>query len=104
MEGRSGGRELIEKLEQLRSAIQNYYGMLGEIKQGLKPENVFERPDVLEIMEVCRSMGISRVDADYEHQPYIWMLEFKTAVQEELAYAARSASGVNNGVQTTGSN
>jgi hypothetical protein len=103
VEGRGGGRELIERLEVLREAIREYYGMLSEIEHGLKPEKIVERPDVLEIIDRCKLMNIHRVDADYEHQPYIWMLEYQTAIQEENEFNARRiASGViDNGAKPT---
>jgi hypothetical protein len=103
VEGRCGGRLLIEKLDKLRTALQNYFGMLNEIKNKLKPETVYEKPDVLEIIEICRDMGIPRVDADYEHQPYIWTLEFRTAIQEEALWKNLNAMAAQSGASTNAS-
>lgn len=58
-------------------AVDEYFAMHNEMAAGLKPSKIVEIPDVLEIIEICRDIGLPRVGGDYEHQPYIWMLEYR---------------------------
>ena len=37
-------------------------------------------------------MGIPRVDADYDRQPYLWVLEYQTALQEIAQWDAIQAA------------
>jgi hypothetical protein len=78
--------------------------MLNEIKLGLKPEKPVDIPDTLEIIQACRLMGIHRVNADYEHQPYIWTLEFRAVLQEEQLFAALHENSSKLGGSTSANN
>ena len=83
MEPKLGGTWLGDRLDELSSAIDEYYGMVNLIKNKIKPkpEEIHEEPEALVIYETCKSLGIPRVTGGYEEQPYIWLLEWSVAKQ-----------------------
>jgi len=76
-----GGTYLTDRLDELSTAIDNYYGMLNQYRLGIKPDadEIVDKPEALALYDMCKEMGIPRVEGCLEDQPYIWMLEWATA-------------------------
>ena len=83
MEPKLGGNYLSDRLEELASDVDAYYGMLNLIRNRIKPtpEEIHEKPESLIIYETCKELGISRVADCLEDQPYIWLLEWSVVKQ-----------------------
>lgn len=81
MEPQLGGTWIGDRLDELETAIDEYYGMLNLIKNKITPkgEEIVEKPEALSLYQMCKEMGIPRVSGPLEDQPYIWLLEWATA-------------------------
>lgn len=83
MEPIYGGNYLVDRLEELKNAIDEYYGMVNLIRKQVKPEpdEIHEEPEALELYQLGKELGMPRVSGGIEDQPYIWLLEWSVAKQ-----------------------
>ena len=87
-----------ERLKELREAIEQYFGLINEIRAGLKvrPEEL-QKPEALVLYEQCVQMGIPMVEGGIRDQPHIWLMEYAICSQEtELWNAIQSRNQKQN--------
>ena len=102
MEIRWGGSAIIERLEKIRTEIQEYYGQLNEIRAGLKVKNPIDKPGYLREWELCRERRVMKWEGGLDDQPYLWLREQEIIGQEAtlmesfaLAAAQKQGGSVN---------
>jgi len=78
-----GGSLVAGKLEKLRDEIREYYGLLNELKAGLKVDFP-EKPEAMTLYERCRSTGLPLVAGGVLDQPHIWLLEW-SVIEQQIA-------------------
>jgi hypothetical protein len=100
-----GGRIIAGKLDELRKALDEYYGALTMLKEGMSVR-IPEKPDALKLLEKCEAFGIPLVAGGLLNQPHIWLLEVGV-IRNERELRERleslSASGGDN-VAVSGQN
>ncbi len=75
MERRNGGGRFLEgKLQELDRALEDYYGAINMLKEGLTT-SVPDKPEALKVLEQCESLDIPLVAGGLMDQPHIWLLE-----------------------------
>ena len=101
-----GGNIVQTRLKELEEAIDNYFGMINQIRNGIKvpQDEVVEEPEALLLYDMCKEMGIPRVAGSLEEQPFIWLQEWAVAKQrselhEALWQASRPKLPDSNGAQ-----
>ena len=57
--------------------MQDYFGALNELKQGLAVKEIPERPDALMRYEQCKSTGLPLKSGGLQDQPHIWLMEWE---------------------------
>jgi len=77
-----GGSGVAEGLEALRDALQEYFGVLSSIKEGLPVKAVPEKPEALIKYDQCKAMGIPLVEGGLRDQPHIWLYEYAICQQQ----------------------
>jgi hypothetical protein len=90
--GRCIGGSVVEgKLNELRVALQEYYGGLNELKVGLRKEPP-EMPEALKLWKKCKKLGIPLVAGGVLEQPHIWLLEVGVVTEVEELYSIINAA------------
>lgn len=85
-----GGSKLEGKLQELRAALEDYYGGLNELKEGLR-QTVPEPPEALVYWRQCRALGIPLVAGGLLEQPHIWLLELAIVKEVEDTFEIANA-------------
>jgi hypothetical protein len=80
--GPSGGDRVKKGIEELRSALYEYYGALEELRtmQESMPMvqssvKVPEKPEALILLEQCEALGLPLVEGGLVDQPHLWLEE-----------------------------
>lgn len=81
----SPGVELSERLKELESSLREYYGALNEMKMGIR-DKMPPRPKALVIYEQCQELGLPLVSGGVVEQPYIWLQEVATIVEQRTLF------------------
>lgn len=71
----SGGRIALDILRQQREELENYFGSINELKQGLIKE-IPEKPATLYWYEMVKSTGLPLVSGGLLDQPHFWLLQW----------------------------
>lgn len=71
-----GGRLVQGELGALSEALENYFGAIAEIKEGLRVD-LPEKPDALVFYEQVKELRMPLVEGAIMDQPHIWMMEYK---------------------------
>ena len=50
---------------------------------GLKPKEIPEKPEALDLFQQCQMMGIPLVEGGVLDQPHIWAREYRIVYQEK---------------------
>jgi hypothetical protein len=77
VEWRLGGRLIEALLKELEDDLFNYFGMLTEVRNHLKPETRYEKPKALEYYEQIEEFGIPLVAGGVFDQPHIFMMQYR---------------------------
>ena len=77
-----------EKLNLLRRELANYFGQLNEIKAGIRPKEITEKPEALALYELCEMTGLPLVKGSLLDQPHIWLQEYVICRQESIIFGA----------------
>jgi hypothetical protein len=77
-----GGSGLAEKFQILRDALQEYFGVLSSMRDGLPVKSIPEKPQALIMYDQCKAMGIPLLPGGLMDQPHIWLLEYAICQQE----------------------
>ena len=88
MEWSAGGRLLEERLQELETALHNYFGAVNELAMdhpGLNVE-VPEKPQALVLYQQCKSLGFHLVEGGLVDQPHIWLQEVAVVADIEALY------------------
>lgn len=81
----SPGVELSERLEVLESSLREYFGALNELKMGLNVK-IPPKPRSLVLYEQCQDLGLPLVDGGVMSQPYIWLQEVATIIEQKTLF------------------
>jgi hypothetical protein len=68
--GTFGKRKIRDILEETQNEIQEYYGLLNELRMGASSK-VPQKPDILTLYENLNSSGLPLWSGGYMDQPYI---------------------------------
>lgn len=74
MERVSGGSFVAGKLKELETALVDFFGALNQVKEGMHV-TIPDKPEVLEKLEQCESLGIPLIHGGLMDQPHIFLLE-----------------------------
>lgn len=86
MEGSSGGRFVEGKLQELREALDTYFGALNQAKEGLFLGEIPDKPEALKKLEQCESLGIPLVSGGVMDQPHVWLLEMGVVIDTRKTF------------------
>jgi hypothetical protein len=75
MDASLGGRNLRGLLADLEGRLADFFGMLNQLKAGLKirPDQVVEKPPELKKLEQVEAMGLPLWEGGLQDQPHIWL-------------------------------
>lgn len=82
----AGGRKLAEKLDELRTELQLFFGRISEEIAGLKPDYTVDKPKALLLTEQCIALNLPLVQGAIMDQPYIWMREYHICIEMKTLY------------------
>jgi hypothetical protein len=91
--GTGGGSALAEYLEWLRADLDDFFGAVAEVSQGLANERASQKPLALIRYEQCHAMGIPLVQGGLRDQPYIWLFEWAIISQVKTVFDAINSRG-----------
>jgi hypothetical protein len=81
----SPGVELSERLKELESSLREYYGALNEMKMGIR-NKMPPKPRALKVYEQCQELGLPLVGGGVIEQPYIWLQEIATIIEQKTLF------------------
>lgn len=76
-----GGITYLERLDNIKLQIREYYGELNELKLGAT-RKVPTKPSFLSAYEMINKLRIPLVDGGLMDQPSLWLLEYEIIEQE----------------------
>ena len=80
-----GGRKLEGELEELKSALTDYFAALNDVKMGITSK-VPEPPEALVRWRQCQATGFPLVAGGLLDQPHIWLLEIAVVLEVEMLF------------------
>lgn len=76
----AGGSKLEGDLQDLRRALEDYYGVLNAVKMGAATE-IPEPPEALVRYRQCQITGLPLVAGGLMDQPHIWLMEMSIVIE-----------------------
>jgi hypothetical protein len=94
--GTGGGIKVKRGLDELREALELYYGALNEIKMGHPALRVKipEKPAALKKLETCRTLGLPLLPGGVLDQPHLWLLELQVIHEVKNQFEAISVANI----------
>jgi len=69
-----GERRVEEGLNELGKTLEDYFGALNQIKEGVNVK-IPDKPEALLLLQKCRAIGVPLVEGGLIDQPFIWLQE-----------------------------
>lgn len=88
METKPGGSIVGERLELLAEALDEYYGLLNQVRTGLKLEEPLVKPEGLLLAEKIETLGLPLLAGGLLDQPHLWLLEYGVILQKRKQWDA----------------
>lgn len=85
MERRLGGRRVRDILKTLRQELEDYFGSINELKDGLR-KDLLPKPAELSLYEMVKSTGLPLVAGGLLDQPHIWLMQWEVIESVKSLY------------------
>jgi hypothetical protein len=73
-------------LSQLELELDEYFGGINEIKAGLMPEKLPEKPVAYIFYEQCKELNLPLIEGGIMDQPHIWLMQWAVCMQREALW------------------